>query len=33
MSDSKGLRELYPKVRTGQVVEDTPLPDTIPPTL
>jgi hypothetical protein len=25
--------ELYPKVRTDQVVEDTPLPDTLPPTL
>jgi hypothetical protein len=25
--------ELYPKVRTDQVVEDAPLPDTLPPAL
>jgi hypothetical protein len=25
--------ELYPKVRADQIVEDTPVPDTVPPTL
>ena len=25
--------DVYPKVRTDQVVEDAPVPDTIPPTL